>query len=549
MGPNGSGKSNLMDAISFVLGIKSAQLRSSQLRDLIYRGRKLAKGDSEAADENGADVDEGEGTAKKAWVMAVYIDNEGDEHHFQRTITAAGSSEYRINTRVVSYQSYNDKLESFNILVKAKNFLVFQGDVEAVASQSPKDLSRLIEQISGSLELAEEYEEAKAAQDRATENATFHFAKRRGIAGEIKQFREQKTEAERFENLVAEKDNLIIHRLLWKLYHIEEAIETNTAQIKSKNTELVQLRADQVSYNQHPSYSAGNKLYVEASHETSLEKARAAQATARNEVQKRERVIKKKEKALEGKRPELVQAEAHIAHSTRKAEHASKQAEGVQKDHEKQQRKLEKLHEDLAAIRKLADDAQEATRRASQAGLSLSEESLEEYRTLKSQANVQAVEERQQVETLKREERTLSRALATQQDKLDQLVQKKDKLSEDGIAQTEALKESEAKVKRLQAELAQAKQNLDNSQAERARITQLEIELNEKLQKIHDQLREAAQDSNETAKEARQKDMMANLQRLFPGVRGRVVDLCKPTQRKYETAVSVILGRNIDAIV
>lgn len=27
------------------------------------------------------------------------------------------------------------------------------------------------------------------------------------------------------------------------------------------------------------------------------------------------------------------------------------------------------------------------------------------------------------------------------------------------------------------------------------------------------------------------------------------MDLCKPTQRKYETAVSVVLGRNIDAIV
>ncbi|KAG8892309.1 Structural maintenance of chromosomes protein 1, partial [Tulasnella sp. 417] len=340
-----------------------------------------------------------------------------------------GSSEYRINAKVVSYQTYNDKLESFNILVKAKNFLVFQGDVEAVASQSPKDLSRLIEQISGSLELAEEYQEAKDAQDRATENATFHFAKRRGIAGEIKQFREQKSEAERFENLTAERDSLIIHRLLWRLYHIEEAIESNTAQIKAKNGEVVQLRAEQ------------------ASNETSLEKARAAQATARNEVQKRERVIKKKEKALEGKRPELVQAEAHIAHSTRKAEHASKQAEAVQKEHEKQERKLEKLNEDLAAIRKLADEAQEATRKASQAGLSLSEESLEEYRTLKKQANVQAVEERQQVETLKREERTLSRALATQKDKLGQLTQKKDKLAEDSVTQSEALKEAEAKVK------------------------------------------------------------------------------------------------------
>ena len=35
IGPNGSGKSNLMDAISFVLGVQSAQLRGSTLRDLV----------------------------------------------------------------------------------------------------------------------------------------------------------------------------------------------------------------------------------------------------------------------------------------------------------------------------------------------------------------------------------------------------------------------------------------------------------------------------------------------------------------------------------
>lgn len=28
-----------------------------------------------------------------------------------------------------------------------------------------------------------------------------------------------------------------------------------------------------------------------------------------------------------------------------------------------------------------------------------------------------------------------------------------------------------------------------------------------------------------------------------------MVDLCKPTAKKYETAISVVLGRNIDAIV
>ena len=59
--------------------------------------------------------------------------------------------------------------------------------------------------LTGSLELAPDYEKAKEALERATENATFNFTKRRGIAGEIKQYKEQKTEADRFEALCQEK--------------------------------------------------------------------------------------------------------------------------------------------------------------------------------------------------------------------------------------------------------------------------------------------------------------------------------------------------------
>jgi structural maintenance of chromosome 1 len=111
-------------------------------------------------------------------------------------------------------------LISHNILVKAKNFLVFQGDVEAVASQSPRELSRLIEQISGSLELSSEYEKAKEAQERATENATFNFTKRRGIAGEIKQYREQKSEADRFDALCQERVSAIINKIPLPVNHV-----------------------------------------------------------------------------------------------------------------------------------------------------------------------------------------------------------------------------------------------------------------------------------------------------------------------------------------
>ena len=36
IGPNGSGKSNLMDAISFVLGVRTGVLRGNSLRELIF---------------------------------------------------------------------------------------------------------------------------------------------------------------------------------------------------------------------------------------------------------------------------------------------------------------------------------------------------------------------------------------------------------------------------------------------------------------------------------------------------------------------------------
>jgi structural maintenance of chromosome 1 len=82
-----------MDAISFVLGVKSAQLRSSQLRDLVYRGRRLARDNGEGTslpDEEDEEEDEGEGegTAKKAWVLAVFEDEKKKEWLFQRTYVA-----------------------------------------------------------------------------------------------------------------------------------------------------------------------------------------------------------------------------------------------------------------------------------------------------------------------------------------------------------------------------------------------------------------------------------------------------------------------------
>ncbi|CUA77586.1 Structural maintenance of chromosomes protein 1 [Rhizoctonia solani] len=533
IGPNGAGKSNLMDAISFVLGVKSAQLRSSQLKDLVYRGRRLERaGDDGQEGESDDDGEgEGEGTAKKAWVMAVYQDAEDKEYQFQRTISTSGSSEYKLNGKVVTYQAYNATLEQHNILVKAKNFLVFQGDVEAVASQSPKELSRLIDQISGSLELAPAYDKAKAAQDRATENAASNFTKRRGIAGEIKQFKEQKGEVERYEALIQEREEAIIHRLLWQLFHLGREIEANAQTIRTKSKELKGLKKQQ------------------AADDAKVNSAREDQAKARSDALKAEKALKKAEKTLDAKKPGISDLEAQIAHIMRKADKARSIGESVERDAQKKEADLERMRKELSDVQQAFQRAQEAHRRALEQGSALSEESLAEYHRLKAQAAREAVEERQKRETLIRENKVLARNLASQTGKLEQLTTQRDKLKTDVTSVGEKRAEADDKVKSLQSELKNAKHELEKAQSDRIRITQLETEINEKLHDVHTKLMQAGVDQQESAKDARLKETLEKLQRVFPGVRGRVIDLCKPSQRKYETAVITVLGRNIDAIV
>lgn len=179
IGPNGSGKSNLMDALSFVLGIKSTSLRCSSLQELVHQGEDTGS------------------------VTAVFIKKD-EKLLFKRRIVR-NSSEFRINNQLVSWQEYNSALEKENILTRAKNFLVFQGDVEAIASQSPKDLTKLIENISGSFELKEEYTRLKEITEKATENSALNFVKKKSVSAELKILKEQRDDAEKYRALLDKK--------------------------------------------------------------------------------------------------------------------------------------------------------------------------------------------------------------------------------------------------------------------------------------------------------------------------------------------------------
>lgn len=98
-----------MDAISFVLGVKATHLRGSQLKDLIFR----VEGES-ARPQN-------------SYVKLVYSSENGEETEFMRKISSQDNdATFHLDGEEKSWEDYNKALANLNIIVQAKNFLVFQ---------------------------------------------------------------------------------------------------------------------------------------------------------------------------------------------------------------------------------------------------------------------------------------------------------------------------------------------------------------------------------------------------------------------------------------
>lgn len=194
----GAGKSNMMDAISFVLGIQAKHLRSSRLKDLIYRRDMNSPPERRASVKLVYSLSEGEELVAKF----------GSEIVFSRVILSTGVSTFQLNGRDVTFEVYEQVLQQIGVLVKARNFLVFQGDVESVASKKPNELTHLLEQISGSDQFQKEYDELKKKNEEFVESTRSSKKKMETYQKQTKQAKQLKDETEGFEQQRKEIEEL-----------------------------------------------------------------------------------------------------------------------------------------------------------------------------------------------------------------------------------------------------------------------------------------------------------------------------------------------------
>ena len=540
-----------MDAISFVLGIKSSHLRSAHLQDLVFRGRVLRtskingdgsatlngadrdlNGDASPIAEDGTPGTQERNDPKSAWVTAVYEDDAGDEQYWKRTITNQGVSEYRINNSVVTAQQYNEALETENILIKARNFLVFQGDVEAIASQSPKDLTRLIEQISGSLEYKADYERLKEVQEEALENQNFTLHKRRGINSEIKQYTEQKNEADNYTRKADERDQAVVTQILWKLYHFQKTINQSGAEIQKHQEELKEQRR-------------GTEKYDRA-----LEDAKKDQAKVGRDVSKVEKDIKQKEKDLESKESGLIPIAEKIAITDNNLSRCNARIADISKQRDGHAHNVKQSTKDLKIVEKAQTQWENDFKRlAEHEGRELSEADLQRYKKLKEQVNKQTSEAQIRIDSLSRQQKTDEETVKSLKSKVDTSLWQSQKLEDELQDMAQRRDDVDHQLKQTNKDINTKKKAFNEHTSERLRLAQMRTEKDEKLQEVLTKLLDAEDGKKQNEKDVRLKATVADMKRIFPGVKGRVSELCKPVEKRYQTAVSTVLGRNFDAII
>jgi structural maintenance of chromosome 1 len=521
IGPNGAGKSNMMDAISFVLGVQSRALRASNLANLIFKR------------------DTGTAAARRASVTLIYeygdADDEevdpGTEVSFSRSVASTGVSTYRIDRKEVTYEEYERKLESIGVLVKARNFLVFQGDVESVASKSPADLCKFLEQICGSDQLKQEYDNALKEKIEVEENIRTMQQKNKMFKNQKREAKAQKDEADAYQESLASLGASKTDLVMWQIWRIVRGMEEHAASC--------QLLRDQLE--------AASSRVEQLDAEIEAEKQRAAKVN--KSFTEKEKEYKKKKHAMEAIAPQVEVIEIKLKNLRKRAGEIEKNENSLRADKVAQERTVKEVLSEITAIESEESASQSAMERLASSSVQLDAHKLEEYSRLRQEVANQAASVKAELDTLNTE-------LASKRSQLQRIENQNSSTNKEFASEQRLISDYTERATKLRHLMDLNTADISKLQRERSNLND---EMTSNVALLRNQERELAETVSRlsdfgdarrrTKQEERMVEAIAAMQAIFPGVHGKLADLCQPIQKKYSTAISVAAGRKMDAIV
>ncbi|XP_019302720.1 structural maintenance of chromosomes protein 1B isoform X3 [Panthera pardus] len=482
IGPNGSGKSNVMDALSFVMGEKTANLRVKNIQELIY----------------GAHI--GKPVSSCASVKIVYVEESGEEKTFTRIIRG-GCSEFHFDDNPVSRSAYIAELEKIGVMVKARNCLVFQGTVESISMKKPKERTQFFEEISTSGELIGEYEEKKRKLLKAEEDAQFNFNKKKNVAAERKHAKLEKEEAERYQSLLEELKINKIQLQLFQLYHNERKIHFLNTELERVNRNL-SVTKESLS-----------------DHENIVKAKKKEHGVLTRKLQQTEKELKSLEALLNQKRPQYIKAKENTSHHLKKLDVAKKSIKDSEKQCSKQEEDIKALETELVdldgAWRSFEKQVEEELLYKGR-DIELEASQLDRYKELKEQVRKKVAIMTQQLEKLQWEQRADKERLAFEKRRHGEVQENLKQIKEQIEDHKKRIEKLEEYTKTCMDCLKEKKQQEETLVVEIENTKSRMSEVNEELNLIRSELQNAGIDNHEGKRQQKRAEVLEHLKRLYP---------------------------------
>ncbi len=235
VGPNGCGKSNVVDAIKWVLGERSAKsLRSKEMLDVVFAGSAGRKPSGMASVTltfdnpimDGLFEQDDEGAQRSNRPLAIDTDTVAIERRLDRD----GNSKYLINGATARLRDIRELFMDTGVGADAYS-IIEQGKVDAMLLASPVERRTIFEEAAGVARFKARRIEATRKLDRAEVNLVRVREQLESTERRLKLVRRQASKARIFQRLTTELRGLRMASLFDEHHNLLERLDGLTSRL------------------------------------------------------------------------------------------------------------------------------------------------------------------------------------------------------------------------------------------------------------------------------------------------------------------------------
>ena len=524
VGPNGSGKSNVADAVRWVLGEQRIkQLRGGSMQDVIFSGTELRKPLGYA-------------------YVAITLDNSDhalsidyDEVTVSRRLYRSGESEYMMNGNKCKLKEINELFMDTGI-GKEGYSIIGQGQIDQILSSKPEDRRNLFDEAAGIVK----YKVRKETAIRKLEEEKINLTRLNDILSELeKQVGPLEKQSEVAKEYLKYKERL--KTLDVNMFLVENKSQKQQLEEASKNLDI----ASQALEETKDAYARTKEEYesIQSRIETIDKEIEETLARITDSSVKREKlegqigILNEKinsstENAAHFQKREKDEREKLDAKNLEKdkylkeKEQIDKEAENLLSDRSKAKKKLDRT---LARIETVNNEVEDCKSKI--------------IETLGTRANIKSrlgsLDSKEEQVRIRKAELTGKLVSARSNEARQEETLKK--LREEFDSITAQISEMNGRLKSSDKEIVSIKENMSLKDTELRKINELYQKEKSRLEALANITERYEGYGGSVKKVMERKDDTR-------GIIGVVADIIK-TQPKYETAIEVALGGNIQNVV